>query len=170
MPPIAHLHHNEPLSVGQITLLNTLNNSLAITRLPPPRRQGPNPNCTNKSTTILGRRLVGGVNEQQAIKTFANARLEEELPESGDEDLEDGEDDRVPVHKRHTYSREHKLIAIDYFNTIWKELEDGTFERLSCRYAARKLKITRKRKNISLRCGTKHAQKSREELFPIVQN
>jgi hypothetical protein len=278
MPPIARLRRDEPLPVGQTTLLNTLNGSLAITRPPHPLRQGPKPNCTNKSTTILGRRLVGGVNEQQAVKTFANARLEEELPEPGDEDitrgvfdedLEDSEDDYVPVHKRHAYSREHKLIAIDYFNTTWKELEDGTFERLSCRYAARKLKITRKmlrswvcnkekilaqpkgtfrsrrqyalpkeaqledeldaefdtarkkgrkvskkwilrharaiyarlyphrvvtpenthkkvflgfkfstgwyngfrkRKNISLRCGTKRAQKSPEELFPVIQN
>jgi hypothetical protein len=108
MPPIARLRHNEPLLAGQTTILNTLNSSLAIARPCPLPRQGPKPNCTNKSTTILGRQLVGGVNEKQAVKTFANARLEDITTGVFDEDLEDSRDDYVPVHKRHAYSREHK--------------------------------------------------------------
>ena len=46
--------------------------------------------------------------------------------------------------KRYSYSREHKLAAIDYFQTIWKENKDGTHKRLLNRYASRRLRITRK--------------------------
>jgi len=61
-----------------------------------------------------------------------------------DDDLDDTEGDYIPVHKRHAYTQEHKLVAIDYFKTMWRENIDGTFELLSCRYAARRLKITEK--------------------------
>jgi hypothetical protein len=97
--------------------------------------------------------LVGGQNEKQVVETFANARLQLDLAEPGDEDivrgdfdddLDDIDRDYIPVYKWHTYSREHKLVAIDYFKTTWREKKDGTFERLSCRYASRRLKITRK--------------------------
>jgi hypothetical protein len=59
-----------------------------------------------------------------------------------DDDLDDTKDDYIPVHKQHAYAREHKLAAIDYFNTTWREKKDSTLKRLSCRYAAKRLKIT----------------------------
>ena len=59
------------------------------------------------------------------------------------DDNDDNCDEYIPT-KRYSYSREHKLAAIDYFQTTWRDLEDGTHERLSKRYASRKLKITRK--------------------------
>ena len=59
-----------------------------------------------------------------------------------EEEEEDG-NDYTPL-KRYSYSREHKLAAIDYFQTTWRELKDGTHERLSVRYASKRLKITRK--------------------------
>jgi hypothetical protein len=34
-----------------------------------------------------------------------------------DNDLDDTKDDYVLVYKRHAYSQEHKLAAIDYFKT-----------------------------------------------------
>ena len=62
-----------------------------------------------------------------------------------EEELED-EDDKskyIP-RRRYAYSREHKLAAIDYFQTTWKKTKDDGFKRLSTRFAARKLKITRR--------------------------
>jgi hypothetical protein len=54
---------------------------------------------------------------------------------------EDEEFDYMPT-KRYAYSREQKLAAIDYFQSTWKEKQDGTYKRLSNRYASKKLKIT----------------------------
>jgi hypothetical protein len=90
------------------------------------------------------------------IKLFANARLSQvDEAEPGDEDIvrrviqeeeDDNDDDDaeyLPAH-RYSYSRETKLAAIDYFQTTWRKNKDDTLERLSCRYASRRLKITRK--------------------------
>jgi hypothetical protein len=74
---------------------------------------------------VLGRRLVGGANEKQVVQLFALVRLsQEEDGEPGDldivnnigvdEDLDDLDFKYLPT-KRYSYSREHKLAAIDYF-------------------------------------------------------
>jgi hypothetical protein len=53
--------------------------------------------------------------------------LQLDLAELGDEDivqgvinndLDDTKDDYILVYKQHAYTREHKLAAINYFNTI----------------------------------------------------
>ena len=141
MAPIPRLRHNEPLPPGQTTIFNALNGSLALARAPPPPRQGPKQKTSGQSNTILGRRLVGGQNERHVIETFANAQLQLNLGEPGDEDivqgvinnnLDDTKDDYILVYKRHAYSQEHKLAAINYFKTTWREKEDSTFECLSC--------------------------------------
>jgi hypothetical protein len=71
--------------------------------------------------------LVGGLNEKQVVETFTNARLQLDLVEPRDKDiargvidndLDDIDGDYILVYKWHTYSQEHKLIAIDYFKTI----------------------------------------------------
>jgi hypothetical protein len=153
MAPIPRLRHGEPLAPGQTTIFGALNGSLSLARAAPPPRQGPKQKTNGQSDTVLGRRLVGGQNGKQVIETFANARSQLNLAEPGDEDivqgvinddLDDTEGDYIPVHKRHAYAREHKLVAIDYYKTTWRENKDGTFEHLSCRYAAKRLKITRK--------------------------
>ena len=140
MAPIPRLRHDKALPAGQTTIFNALNGSLGIARPFPPPRQGPKQKINGQSNTILGRRLVGGLNEKQVVETFANTRLQLDLAEPRDEDivrgviddnLDDIDGDYIPVHKRHAYSREHKLIAIDYFKTTWREKKDGTFERLS---------------------------------------
>ena len=58
-------------------------------------------------------------------------------------DLNDPEFEYI-LTKRYSYSREHKLAAIDYFQTIWRENKDGTYERLSNRYVSHRLRITKK--------------------------
>ena len=96
------------------------------------------------------------MNERQVLELFASVRLAQfDNGEPGDVKLvnrgaikeeEEEEEDRneyTPL-KRYSYSREHKLAAIDYFQTTWRELKDGTHERLSVRYASKRLKITRK--------------------------
>jgi hypothetical protein len=91
----------------------------------------------------------------QVVELFATVRLAQTSDgEPGDMDITNGrfeedeeqEEDQyeyIPM-KRYSYSREHKLAAIDYFQTTWKENKDGTPERLSLRYASRRLKINRK--------------------------
>ena len=88
------------------------------------------------------------------MKLFATIRLTQEddreprdIDITNDKEVSDDEDDDfeyILSGKRYVYSREHKLTAIDYFQTTQKVLKDRTYERMSNRYAARKLKILRK--------------------------
>jgi hypothetical protein len=75
---------------------------------------------------VLGRRLIGGDNEKAVLAQFASFRLSRDILEEGDkeiangefpvEDLDSDKDDYMPK-RRHAYSREVKLAAIDYFQT-----------------------------------------------------
>ena len=149
MAPTARICPTDPLEKGQSTIIGTLNGSLGIQR----PRPGPLRRSTGQADTVLGRRLVGGLNERQTVELFAAVRLtQNDGGEPGDIDITNGrveldpddeDNDYVPS-RRYAYSREHKLAAIDYFQTTWRQKLDGTHERLSNRYASRKLKITRK--------------------------
>jgi hypothetical protein len=76
---------------------------------------------------VLGRRLIGGENEQYIVKLFATIRLTQEddreprdIDIANDKEVSDDEDDDfeyILSRKRYAYSREHKLAAIDYFQT-----------------------------------------------------
>jgi hypothetical protein len=153
MAPPRRLRLNEPLELGQSTIFSALNGSLAVARPPPRLRGGPKPKTTSHADTVQGRRVVGGANEKQTIELFANARLRQvDNAEPGDEDivrgvieeeeLDDDDGEYLPRH-RYSYTREHKLAAVDYFQTTWRQKKDSTYERLSSRYTARRLKITR---------------------------
>jgi hypothetical protein len=160
MPPTPAVRPNQPLERGQTTILSTLNGGIGIQRPPPTPRPGPVPKASGQANTVLGRRLINGQNEKQVLELFATVRLGQDDKGTGepgdidianrrfpnleeDEDDEDDEDDYTPT-KRYQYSREHKLAAIDYFQTTWRLNKDGTYERISNRSASKKLKITRK--------------------------
>jgi hypothetical protein len=148
-----------PLLIGQTTIFPTASGALGVAR-PPPPRPGPKPKLKGQSEPVLGRRLIGGANEQRVVQIFASFRLldgngepgdqeaardnqEDAVDEDEDEETELDEYDYIP-RRRYAYRREHKLAAIKYYETTWKKLKDGTFERMSVRMAARKLRITRK--------------------------
>jgi hypothetical protein len=74
---------------------------------------------------VLGRRLIGGANEKQVAQLFASVRLSQYKdgePRDLDivnntgitNDLNNPEFKYMPT-KQYSYSREHKLAAIDYF-------------------------------------------------------
>ena len=67
MAPTPRIRLNEPLEPGQTTILSTLNGGISIQRPPPPPRPGPAPKSSSHSQTILGRRLIGGLNEKQVV-------------------------------------------------------------------------------------------------------
>jgi Tc5 transposase DNA-binding domain len=158
LPPIP----KGPLPAGQTTIISTNNGDLGIARPPPPPRPGPIPKETNRSDGILGRRLVGGENEQRVLRYFAEFRMSgtdggepgdaetinREIGESvGDEDIQaedEDEEDEYKPRRRYAYTREHKLAAIDYHQTTWKKEKNGTFINISIRFAAKKLRISRK--------------------------
>jgi hypothetical protein len=85
------------------------------------------PKPSGQSNTVLGRRLIGGENEKYIVKLFATIRLtQEDDREPRDIDIANNkelleEDDKdfeyMPSGKQYVYSREHKLAAIDYFQT-----------------------------------------------------
>jgi hypothetical protein len=95
---------------------------------------------TSQANTVLGQRLVGGQNEKQVVELFATVRLAQtDDGEPGDVDIANGQDipneDKDEAEytstKRYAYSQEHKLAAIDYFQTTWKVNKDGTYKRMS---------------------------------------
>jgi len=74
---------------------------------------------------VLGRRLIRGVNEKQVVQLFTLVRLSQEEDREPrdlnivnnigvDEDLNNLDFKYLPT-KQYSYSREHKLAAIDYF-------------------------------------------------------
>ena len=146
---------NQPLERGQTTILSTLNGGISIQRPPPQPRPGPVLKASGQANTVLGRHLIGGQNERQIIELFATVRLGQDNDggEPGDIDIANGrmpdfddseeEEDYTPK-KRYQYSQEHKLAAIDYFQTTWRLNKDETYERISNRSASKKLKIARK--------------------------
>ena len=149
MAPLTRIRPADPLERGQLTIIGTLTGGLATQR----PRPGPPPRSTGQADTVLGRRLIGGLNERQTVELFAAVRLtQSDGGEPGDINITNGgtelnpddEDNNYFPSRRYAYSREHKLAAIDYFQTTWRQNLDGTHQRLSNRYASRKLKITRK--------------------------
>jgi hypothetical protein len=113
-----------PLPPGQSTIITSITGAL---RVVPAARIRPSPKQkASVSTTVLepifGRRVIGGEYEQQTLELFANWRLSISDGELGDDQLlafeeEDDEvDDYIPK-RRYAYPREHKLAAIEYFQT-----------------------------------------------------
>jgi hypothetical protein len=87
---------------------------------PQANRPGPRPKAPTAANIPLtrgggGRRLVGGINEQEATEAFTESRIRfvVGLPDS-DTDSSDS-DDKRPKKTRISYSREKKLQAITYF-------------------------------------------------------
>jgi hypothetical protein len=76
---------------------------------------------------VLGRRLIGGENKQYIVKLFATIRLTQEddreprdIDIINNKEVSDNKDDDfeyILSRKQYAYSREHKLAAIDYFQT-----------------------------------------------------
>jgi hypothetical protein len=49
-------------------------------------RPSPKPKPNGQSETVLGRRLIGGVNEQRVVQIFASSRLSDSNGEPGDKE------------------------------------------------------------------------------------
>jgi hypothetical protein len=108
----------------QTTIVAALNGTLNLSRLPRATpRQGPaiNPARQRSSSTInsrvgsglLERRWEGGVVEISVLALFAERRRQIEEGIEADKSELDEDGNRVPL-KRYSYTREHKLAAIDY--------------------------------------------------------
>jgi hypothetical protein len=67
MAPTPRIRLNKPLELGQTIILSTLNSGISIQRPPPPPRLGLIPKSSSYSQTILGRRLVRGLNKKQVV-------------------------------------------------------------------------------------------------------
>jgi hypothetical protein len=138
----------------QTTIVAALNGTLNLSRLP---RPGPriDPTCQPGSSTInsrvgpritlplgdLGRHWEGGVAEESVLALFKERQHQIAGGIEADESELDENGDQVPL-KRNSYTREHKLAAIDYALHTWRINEKGEEERIPYRRAARKLGIT----------------------------
>ena len=145
-----------PLERGQTTLLS----SLAHQRPPPGPRRGPKdklkgqPRSQSKlPNSCLPRsqeqtRYVGGDNEKVVREMFSQFRAQHDDPDDPTEDMDLDIEERLlgeyRPQKRHSYPREYKLAAVEYFQTTWIRVAGGKKERITVRRAAWRLKIDRK--------------------------
>jgi len=59
------------LPIGQATIIPTANGALSVAH-PPHPRPGPKPKPNSQSETVLGSRLISGVNGQLIVRIFAS--------------------------------------------------------------------------------------------------
>ena len=78
MAPLPRVRQDKPLKWGQTIIFNTLNGGLGLYWPNPQPRSGPVLKSSSQSDTVLGRRLIGGENEQYIMKLFATIRLTQE--------------------------------------------------------------------------------------------
>lgn len=148
-PTMASLR-SRPLEAGQTTIIATLNKGLSVRPIRPGPRPTPSSNSSSNAPQNDRRRIVGGPNKRAILQLFSDFRRANGEEEEEEEDNDLGEDsDRESIkdlisRRRYSYTREHKLAAIEYLQTTWMKRSDGTLVRISLRRAARKLKITRK--------------------------
>jgi hypothetical protein len=74
----------------------------------------------------------------------AHGDEEEEDEEENLDDLNNSDIEDYKPRRRHSYPREYKLAAVEYFETTWMKGKDGEPVKISLRKATRKLKIDRK--------------------------
>jgi hypothetical protein len=127
----------------QTTIVAALNGSIQLCRLP---RSGPHidPARQLSSSTlnsrvgpraplpsgVLGRRWEGGTAEASVLALFVERQRQVAEGIEADESELDENRDRVPL-KRHSYTQEHKLAAIDYALHTWRINAQGVEERIS---------------------------------------
>ncbi len=142
---------SKALEKGQTTIEAALAGGLSYTR---PPRPGPVPKDSGRIiNTQRGRRLLGGDNDRFVRELFASVRIAQTTDsEPGDKDIvkgrfeegndsaDDGEFEYIST-KCYKYSREYKLIAIEYFQTTWKVFKDGLHECIFKRLVVKELKI-----------------------------
>ena len=78
MPPVLAVRQpvaGVALERGQTTLLSVRNGRIGLQRPPASPRPGPTPVSSGQSNTLLGRRLIGGVNEKRVLTMFTTQCL-----------------------------------------------------------------------------------------------
>ena len=142
-----------------------------------PNRPGPRPQtleqCPHLENTA-GRKVVGGQNDKAVTEIFRSYQHEfsnNNLNLTGDTD--DNE-----VYRRYSYTREHKLAAIDMATTTWSRRPDGSLEPVSRYYVAKRLRISQpnltrwiknKHRILALKVGAQRLQTSRVGQHPDLE-
>lgn len=80
--------------------------------------------------------MVGGVNEAAVLEMFRSYR------EAFRDQLQIDGDDTSEANHRCAYTREHKLVAIDYALNTWERTPTSELQHISRYYVANKLKIS----------------------------
>lgn len=119
--------------------------------------------------------MVGGVNEATVVEMFQLYRKQYRE----DQHLIGDDDDR-DIHRRYAYTREHKLVAIDYTLNTWeRDPRTGQLEHISRYYAAKRLKVTRitltswvkkKKKILAQKRGSRRLQQLKAGRHPEMEN
>jgi hypothetical protein len=116
---------------------------------------------------------MGGVNDIAVTEMFRSYQHEFRLGNLniiGDDDNE--------IYRRCSYTREHKLAAIDFALNTWQRQLNGTLEHVSRYYVAKRLRITpttlgrwikNKHRILALRRGTQRLRLSKVGRHPDLE-
>ena len=113
----------------------TLGGLLSV--FPPRPSPRPAPIEQRRQEPAGSRHIVGGVNEIRAVEMFRSFQHQFSL----DNPLILGDDDNE-VFRRCSYTREHKLAAINYALNTWERLPEGRLVHISRYYTAKRLRVT----------------------------
>ena len=109
-----------------------------------PIRPGPTPRSLeqhqierNRVETAGSRKMAGGPNDITVTEMFRSYQHDFSI-----NSLNIIGDDNEEIYRRCSYTREHKLAAIDMATTTWSRRPDGSLEHISRYYVAKRLRIT----------------------------
>ena len=118
--------------------------------------------------------MVGGVNEQMVVDFFATYRRQYRQEYNILDD-----DDNWKINRRCSYTREHKLAAIDYAINTWeRHPRTNQLDHISKYYAAKMLKIhhtlltrwiKKKRKILAQKRGARRLQLTKVGRLPELE-
>jgi hypothetical protein len=109
-----------------------------------PVRPGPTPRSLEQhrirrqQVSTGSRKMAGGPNDIVVTEMFRSYQHQFSM-----NNLNIIGDDNEEIYRRCSYTREHKLAAIDMATTTWSRRCDGSLEHVSRYYVSKRLKITR---------------------------
>ena len=172
MPARRHFFRSPSPELRQATIATSIHTRLSVQ----PTRPGPRPKPLEQRSqfeSAAGRRLMGGPNDIAVTEMFRSYQHQfrlENLGIIGDDDNE--------VYRRCSYTREHKMAAIDFALNTWQRRPNGTLEHISRYYVSKRLRIhtsllgrwiKNKRRILALKKGARRLRLSKVGRHPELE-
>jgi hypothetical protein len=136
MPARRRFFRSPSPELRQATIIASTHTRLSVQ----PTRPGPRPIPLEQRSQFepaASQRLIGGVNDIAVTEMFRSYQHKFRL-----RNLNIIGDNNNEIYRRCSYTREHKLAAIDFALNTWQRQLNETLEHVSRYYVAKRLRIT----------------------------